>query len=57
LVVHDVQGREVAVLADAMEAAGPHAVLFDVDGLRPGVYFCSLSTPEGTSTDRVVVVR
>jgi hypothetical protein len=47
LVVYDVQGRRVRVLADGPRAAGPHEVLFEASGLPSGWYLARLETPQG----------
>jgi hypothetical protein len=40
--VFDVLGREVAVLVDAVQTPGTHAVRFDAAGLASGMYICRL---------------
>ena len=57
LVVLDVRGREVAVLADGPAAAGPHRARWDAAGLPAGVYAARLTTPAGASAVRFVLVR
>ncbi len=57
LVLLDLLGREVAVLAEGEQAAGRHTAAFDVSGLAPGVYVVRLSAGAQTATRRVVVVR
>ena len=42
LVVHDLLGREVAVLEDGRKDAGAYQVTFDATGLASGVYYCRL---------------
>jgi hypothetical protein len=44
LAIHDIQGRQVALLADADMAAGPHGVEFSprVWAARPGLYLATL---------------
>lgn len=46
LMVYDVQGREVAVLADSDYNAGNYEVTFDASSLSSGVYFCRLDAGE-----------
>jgi hypothetical protein len=59
--VLDVQGREVATLANADQEPGLHQVLWDGRGstslVPAGIYFLRLDTPEGARTRRIVVVR
>jgi hypothetical protein len=42
LAVYDALGREVAVLAEGLRAAGPHAVALDARGLPAGTYLYRL---------------
>ncbi|MDX9758244.1 MAG: S8 family serine peptidase [Bacteroidota bacterium] len=42
LTVHDLLGREVALLADGMRDAGTHQVVFDANGLPSGTFVCVL---------------
>jgi hypothetical protein len=55
--VHDLLGREVAVLADGVLGAGRHTARFDAPklGLNAGVYFVRLTSPAGSRVRRVVV--
>ncbi|NOS86147.1 MAG: T9SS type A sorting domain-containing protein [Ignavibacteria bacterium] len=46
LMVYDVQGREIAVLADSDYNAGNYEVTFDASSLSSGVYFCRLVAGE-----------
>ena len=57
LVVLDVRGREVAVLADGLSSAGPHRARWEAAGLPAGVYAARLTTPAGASAVRFVLVR
>ena len=57
LAVYDVQGREVAVLADGRLAAGAHEATFEAGALPAGVYLWRLSTGDRTETGRLTVVR
>jgi len=44
LVVYDVLGRKVAVLADGVQAAGAHTIAFDAIRLPSGPYFVRMET-------------
>ncbi len=56
LSVHDIQGRERAVLADGSYSAGRHAV--DWPGvLDPGLYFVQLRVSDRTIVQRFVLMR
>ena len=45
LTVHDISGRQVALLVDGWELAGEHTAHFDADSLPNGVYWYRLETP------------
>lgn len=55
--VLDVQGREVAVLADGPHNAGPHQVAWNGRDAAPGLYFVRLHTRGASRIQRVVVTR
>jgi hypothetical protein len=55
LVVYDVLGREVAVLADGVRAAGEHREAFDAASLAPGVYLARLTVDGQHWTRRLTV--
>lgn len=46
MVVYDVLGREIAVLADAERAAGAHSLVWEARGLASGVYFVRMSAED-----------
>jgi len=57
LSVHDVLGREVAVLADGPLGAGVHTARVRAGALPAGVYVARLRTPAGTSSQPLTVAR
>jgi hypothetical protein len=57
LSVLDVQGREVARLADGVQSPGRHSVDLDARALRAGVYFLRLQAGGERLTRRFAVVR
>ncbi|WP_456426635.1 T9SS type A sorting domain-containing protein [Rhodocaloribacter sp.] len=57
LTVHDVLGREVAVLVDAEQAPDVYDVTFEAEGLPAGVYLYRLVTRTVVITRRMVKVR
>ena len=57
VVVYDVLGRQVAVLADGERAAGEHAVALDAGRLAPGVYVVRVTVGRETVARRVTVAR
>jgi hypothetical protein len=57
LSVFDLQGREVAVLADKNLAAGEYKADFDASGLSSGVYFYKLVTNEFTEVKKMMLIK
>ena len=57
LALHDVRGREVAVLAEGERDAGRHVATLDARGLGAGLYFARLTTVHGELARRVVVLQ
>ncbi|HYE96776.1 MAG TPA: T9SS type A sorting domain-containing protein [Rubricoccaceae bacterium] len=57
LAVYDVLGREVAVLAQGMYAAGTHELLFDTSTLPSGAYFVRAEAGGVAVTRPLTVVR
>lgn len=57
LSVHDILGREIAVVEKGIKSAGRHKTNFFADELTSGVYFYTLRTPEKSSTKKFVLLR
>lgn len=57
IVAYDVLGREVAVLAEGIRAAGQYEATFDAAGLPSGIYIVRLTAGKTTITRRVTAVR
>jgi C1A family cysteine protease len=62
LSLHDVRGREVAVILDEARGAGSHVIAWEPDAHRTGatpsgIYFLRLATPPEARTARLVFVR
>jgi hypothetical protein len=57
LVVHDLLGREVAVLVNERKAPGSYEVTFDASGLSSGVYIYRLSAGQYTQTRRMMLLK
>ena len=57
LAVHDMLGREVAVLASGSRAAGPHEVTWDAHTASNGVYVYRLSADGQVRTGRMTVLK
>lgn len=57
LSIFDILGREVAVLVDGVMPAGSHQAVFDAANLSSGIYIVRLSTPEGSLSRRIALVK
>jgi hypothetical protein len=57
LVVHDVLGRQVAVLVDGVRPAGRHRVTFEAANLPSGVYLYRIEADGFTQTRRMLLVK
>ncbi len=55
--VFNLQGREVARLADGYREAGSHNVLFDASSLSAGVYVYTLQAAGGVQTRRMTILK
>ncbi len=53
----DLQGREVKVLTNGLQAAGDHRLQLDATELSSGAYFMSLMTRGGVMTQKVIVQK
>jgi hypothetical protein len=57
LSVHDILGREVAVLVDRVQSSGAHQVRFDASTLASGVYLIRLETAETSNVHRITLLK
>ena len=57
LVVYDILGRSVAVLANETLDVGNHKVIFDGSVLPTGVYFANLRAGSQVKTYKILLVR
>ncbi|MFA7332178.1 MAG: T9SS type A sorting domain-containing protein [Candidatus Delongbacteria bacterium] len=55
--VYDMAGRQVASLFDGLRAAGPQSVLFRADGLPSGVYFAVLTSEQGVTSQKLLLLK
>jgi hypothetical protein len=55
--VHDVLGREVAVVHEGYMDAGTHSVTWDAGGVPSGVYFCRFEFGNVRETRKLVVLK
>ena len=54
LSIRDLNGREVATIIKSSFEKGSHQVQLDATRLKPGIYFCTLKTNNGISTQKVI---
>ncbi|MBC8478360.1 MAG: T9SS type A sorting domain-containing protein [Candidatus Delongbacteria bacterium] len=57
LAVYDLAGKQVALLAQGMKAAGQHSVVFDAADLPSGLYFYRLNAANHTVSRKMILVR
>ena len=57
LTVYDVEGRVVRNLVNAVQPAGRHERIIELDDLPNGVYFYRMVTKDFTATRRMVVIN
>ena len=57
LTVHDVLGREIAVLVNGDENAGGHTVEFNASNLSSGIYFYQLKADGFSSVKKMMLVK
>jgi hypothetical protein len=57
LVVYDLLGREVSILANERKPPGVHSVQFDATGLASGVYVYRLTAGDFVQARRMILVR
>jgi hypothetical protein len=57
LKVCNLLNHEVATLADGVESAGWHTLVWDGNGKGSGIYFCTLSTEANQSTIKMILIK
>lgn len=57
ITVFNIQGHEIAELADGPKTSGYHEVSFEASDLPSGTYFVQLTTPGGEQSDRMVLLQ
>ncbi|MCC5934966.1 MAG: CotH kinase family protein [Balneolales bacterium] len=57
LEVFNLTGRHVATLTDGFRGSGFHGVVFDGSQLSSGIYLYRLTTPSGTQTRKMTLVK
>ena len=58
LTIYDIQGREVDVLLGGYQSSGEHSIVWDAKNLPSGIYFARLSSTNGqTQTRKLVLMK
>ena len=57
LIIYDIEGREVQVLAAGRQSAGIHQAIFDAAGLSSGVYFVNLQSPGINQSKKILLLK
>lgn len=57
LSVHDLLGREVAILVNETRSPGTHSVQYDASDLASGIYFYRLTTSDGVLTRKMTLIK
>jgi len=57
LVLCDLQGRELTMIAEGWMEEGRHTLRFDAGGIPSGLYLCAIRTPRGGATCKVPIER
>ncbi|NUN10622.1 MAG: T9SS type A sorting domain-containing protein [Ignavibacteriaceae bacterium] len=57
LKVYDALGKEVSTLVNAEQSAGEYRVAFDGSGLSSGIYYYTLTTPAGSVSKKMLLMK
>jgi len=57
LIIYDIQGRQVSVLADLIQTAGYHKEVWNASGFPSGVYYYNLNAGSYSETKKMVLVK
>ena len=57
ITVHDIAGREVAVLFDDVASAGPGEIIWNAGGLSAGIYLVRFNDGRVTSVKRALLLK
>jgi len=57
LSIHDIQGREVAVLIDGAQSSGLHNAVWSPIDVSSGIYFCRMESAGGVKTMKLTLIR
>jgi len=55
--VTDLQGRGIAVLADAVQPAGQHIIRWNATGIPSGLYFCRIETGKTHGVKKMTLLK
>ncbi|MCB2222019.1 MAG: T9SS type A sorting domain-containing protein [Bacteroidetes bacterium] len=54
LEILDLSGRSIEHLVNENQQQGKQQVIFNTEGLKPGIYFCTLKTSDGMQTRKII---
>ena len=57
LMIYDVNGRLIAVIADGWHSAGSHSITFNAPDLASGVYFATVKTAGFIKTQKLLLLK
>jgi hypothetical protein len=57
LSIHDIQGREIAVLQNTMQTAGLKKTIWNAGDQPSGLYFCRLESKDKVATTKLMLVK
>jgi hypothetical protein len=57
LIVYNIVGKEISTLVDNTMKSGEHSIVFDAQGIAPGLYFYTFTTGDFTETKKMILVK
>ena len=57
MVINDILGREVGIVADGFKKAGTHWIKYDASSLPSGIYFYTLTAGNFKETKKMLLVK
>jgi hypothetical protein len=55
--IYNILGQVIATLADGIQPAGRHSVIWNADNSPSGVYFCQIQTGEYLVTRKMMLIK
>ncbi len=55
--IYDVNGNQICILREGLVQSGTHNIMWDAGNYPAGVYFSRLSTPKGSTTLKMLLVK